>query len=340
MKFFILVALLVFIIIQQTNSFQLVTKSNLKNRYNNIFFPTEKWDDFPRELFDYKIFVAPATWVIPELDLKDLCAGFENYQINWNDTKSCENYFCRSEEPIYLQIANNKNNSIYIREDAFIKHLSVQRYCTVCNQTAHQIMKVEDLKQCTFFNNQSCPDSHCPGDSFCLTINLREVTEKRPFEASYPICYDFQENIFYAHLDFTHKFIFWIYFRYTQIFNLIFSSLFFLFFVICLVIPEIFHTIQLFRKLKKDMTFKIGYYSIFSIKNISLFIYTFCIILNVFASIFDLTGVVVVRLITFMNSINVSNIVFNYLLSILTWKYILTIKYPGSNRGKGYPFII
>ena len=73
------------------------------------------------------------------------------------------------------------------------------------------------IKQCKYFNNQTCPDEYCQSGGLCITINLREVTEKRPFEETFPICSDFQENIYYTQIDFTHQFLFWVYFRYTNL---------------------------------------------------------------------------------------------------------------------------
>jgi hypothetical protein len=195
--------------------------SNIPGRYTNILFPTESWDDFPNELWSYKLLLGPVTSFPTPNDFKDICSGFSEYNVSWNSPKPCETYFCSPKEPIYLERSKNGNLTSLERENAFLRHLGLHRFCTLCNQTAEENFK----GNCTHFDGRFCHPGRCESGSECIQFNTFEVSTKRPFEERNSICFDFADNMFYYHSDFTHKVLFWFYYRYSLILSVLGYSL-------------------------------------------------------------------------------------------------------------------
>ena len=297
-----------------------MVKSEKQGRFKNIYFPRDSWDDFPNEIFNYYVFLAPVTSVVTLETTKDLCSGFENFKLNWNSSTPCEDYFCSTKEPYYLEMSKNNNLTSIERENALISHNSLHRFCTLCE--VKNLTENFNKTNCKFFNNATCHPGRCNSDQICVNFYLHEVSYARPFEwHKNSLCYDFKDNSFYNHSDFTHKVIFWLYYRYGLLIALFFEFPIFYFSTIGIFLPEIGMLIKkiFITKLKCKQRF----YATVSLRNISFFIMYTALGISICVKLFDICGFVVLRLSSLWVSACGAFGFFSFSLVIILWQHLL-----------------
>eukprot|EP01080_Neovahlkampfia_damariscottae_P012179 gene12179-5669_t len=291
-------------------------------RYN-IRFPISAWDDFPNELFSYKIFLGPVTTILSEFDTIDLCNNFKGL----NYTSSCENYFCSNNGAFYDQQSKNMNLTNEERIKNSIFHIKMERYCTLCNQTFYQ-----NFTENTCINkNQSyslvCPKGNlCPSWSLCVPFHLLEFSTDRPYEPAKPVCYDFTDNTFYARIDFTHKFLYWTYYRYIPVLGLVGLIILFIMYMVFLIMPEISLLCTLIfcsHKMNYKATLKEKFFMIVTLRNLGLSILFFFIVFDIFAFTIDICGFFVFRFSTLTIYPSGGSIILCYFINVIIWQYIL-----------------
>jgi hypothetical protein len=292
--------------------------SSKNQKYQKIFFPKDSWDDFPSELFSYKIFVAPVTSFQTINDAIDLCQGLEEVSLT-----SCEKYFCNSEsEPFHFKQSKNTSLLFSSRASHSIMHTKIERYCTICNQSFDQNFT---FSQCV--TNQSlgelCYFNACPGGSVCVPMNFFEFTPSRLFETPFPICYDFVDNTFYAHPDFTHKVLYWCYYRWIPLIALIFQIIVFILITITILLPECFWLIFVVTCSRFKPTCKQFFHMVISLRNASWFILFIEILVNLFCLFFDLWGFTIFRLSSLAIYPSGATSIMCYMLIVILWQYIL-----------------
>ena len=306
------------------NSFPLVTPTKNKGRFN-IRFPKTAWDDFPAELFSYKIFIGPVVSILSIEDTVDLCKDFKDPK---NYTLSCKSYFCSQNEAYYDEQSKNSNITLPERIENILLHIKMERYCTLCNQTFSQN-----------FTKETCPNDNrtyplicdkgrnpCPSWSICVPFHLMEFSLERPYEPAIPVCYDFSDDTFNAKIDFTHKFLYWVYYRYTPIIGLIGQIILFITISVCLVIPEIaliFNLIFCSKRMIFKPTWKEKFFMIFTLRNIGVFILFLVIIMNIIALSIDICGFFVFRLSSLAIYPSGGATILCYFINVIIWQYIL-----------------
>jgi hypothetical protein len=304
-----------------TNAFEYVQFSNINKRISKIYFPKDAWDDFPSELYSYQIFVSPVTIFVSLADTLDLCQDFKDPK---NFSSSCENYFCSTNGGVYDVDSKNQNLTESERIESALLHIKMERYCTLCNQTVNQNFTFEKFDKCQInqtYNRICATHNECPPWSVCIPLHILEVSNSRPFENAKPICYDFTDNTFYAHIDFTHKFLYWCYYRYIPLIGLIGQSIAIFIYTVFLIIPEIamfINTIFVLRVRCME-----AFFLIFSLRNISLYIMYLVLFITFICSFIDVLGFLVFRLTTAMNFVGGGTIVLCYFINIILWQYIL-----------------
>ena len=311
-----------------------LTNSDKLGRFKNIYFPIDSWDDFANEIFNYYVFLAPVTSVVTLETTKDLCSGFENFKLNWNSSTPCEDYFCSTKEPYYLEMSKNNNLTSIERENALISHNSLHRFCTLCE--VKNLTENFNKTNCKFFNNATCHPNRCNSDQICINFYLHEVSYARPFESNKnSLCYDFKDNSFYNHSDFTHKVIFWIYYRYGLIFCFILELSIFYFSTVCIFLPEIGIIFSKFFILKT--TCKEKYFSIVSLRNISFSVMYVALGIGILFKFIDICGFVVIRLSSLWVGACGAFGFFSFSLVIILWQHLLN---QSSNMEGSYSLFV
>jgi membrane protease YdiL (CAAX protease family) len=293
--------------IKENNETNLNTTS-----YKHIFYPEYAMEDFIGEIYGYSLLIAPVTDEREISTSIDLCSSFEFLAQNkWNNTNvknPCELYFCGEFSPKYLNDSQNLSFSLQERLIAEQNHESLHRYCTLCSQTKNEnFQKILNEKQCKYFI--PCPKDRCSDESLCLHFRPR-----------HPLCYVWKDGIFYNFDDFTHRYLYWIYYRYSRIFPLLMFILFNFFIVLFIAIPDI---VKIIKERMNGKDLRSTLQSIFSLRSLSLMI---IIILNIFfiASLcVDIAGFFVVRISNILCSIGcmLVNIVNNFF--IILWQHVL-----------------
>eukprot|EP01080_Neovahlkampfia_damariscottae_P007909 gene7909-12377_t len=292
-------------------------------RFKNIFFPVDSWDDFTNELFSYSVFISPVTSIVTLDSTKDLCSGFKELKLNWNLTNPCEDYFCGQKEPFYLETYKNINLTTSERQDALITHHSLHRFCTLCdvNNSTENFNKTT----CQFFNNQTCHINRCEPETICIPFYLQEVSNGRPFEVNKnSVCYDTRDNSFYYHADFTHKVIYWLYYRYVLLICLFLQIPLLLFSTFFILIPEIG---VLFNKFFiNKFTFKERFYAVLSLKNISFMVMYIASVINIVFTFIDVCGFFVLRLTSLWVGACAAFALFSFSIIVILWQHLLNQK--------------
>jgi hypothetical protein len=283
--YFVLLALVIFCQ-SRPNYFIKETNETFQNStyFKHIFFPEYAMEDFVGEIYGYSLLIAPVTDEQEIATSKDLCSSFEFLPQNeWNNSNvknPCELYFCGEFSPKYLNDSQNSTLSLQERTIAEQNHVSIHRYCTLCSQTKNEnFRKILNEKKCKYFI--SCPEETCSDESICLHFKPRQ-----------PLCYVWRDNIFYNFDDFTHRYLFWIYYRYARIFPLLMFILLNPLIIFFIVIPD---TVKIAKERIDGKDMKTTLQSIFSLRTASLLI---ILTLNMFFIIsisIDLSGFYIVR---------------------------------------------
>jgi hypothetical protein len=299
-------------------SLEYLVPPSKNNRYQKVLFPAESWDDFPNELWSYKIFLGPVTSFQTINDAIDLCQGLEKILLT-----SCENYFCNSQsEPFHFQ--QSKNNSLTSSAKAFhsIEHTRIERFCTICNQTFAQNFT---FSQCV--TNQSmgqlCHPNACPEGTVCVPLNFVEFTPSRIFEPPFPVCYDLGDNTFYAKPDFTHKVLYWCYYRWIPLLAFVCQIIVFILITVSILLPECFWLIFVITCSRFKPTCKEYFHMVVSLRNASWFILFIGIVINLFCLFFDLWGFTILRFSSLAIYPSGSIMIMCYMLVVILWQYIL-----------------
>jgi hypothetical protein len=318
MKLSLLLCVILFHNIFHSYCLEYLTPSK-ESRFNKIYFPKDSFDDFPKELFSYNIFIAPVTSFQTLNDAIDLCQGLEEISLH-----SCEKYFCNNgSEPYHYRQTKNNSLSTSSREYHSLIHTKIERFCTICNQTASQNFTLSKCNSWIDSMGIICSPDSCPQGTICIPMNYYEFTPSRLFESPFPICYDFGDQSFYAHPDFTHKVLYWVYYRWIY-FIACFSQIFiFSLMTVSIVLPEIFWLIFSITCSKFKPTFKEFFHMVVSLRNFSSFILYISIVMNLFCLFFDLWGFTVIRFSTVALYPTGAILIMCYMLVVILWQYIL-----------------
>eukprot|EP01080_Neovahlkampfia_damariscottae_P005283 gene5283-8901_t len=278
---------------------------NINTTYKHIFFPEFAFDDVPGELFGYSIYVTPVTEQKDTLGSLDLCSTFNFLDKNfWNNSKienPCEQYFCGEFSPIYLNMSMNSSLSLKIRQISSERHYSLQRYCTLCEKPNKEIFL--PTKKCKFFRM----NQYCSTESTCVY-----------YKPELPLCYFWNDNIFYFSDDFTHKYIYWFYYSYSRIPPLIGFILSGILVLTTLIFPDV---IKIVRE-RKRKTWKMTYFDLFSIRS---WVTSTVFLLNIPISasiIFDLASITVLRVSNAVGYFCGAMVCLSFNMIIILWEHI------------------
>eukprot|EP01080_Neovahlkampfia_damariscottae_P006158 gene6158-10165_t len=291
----------------------------------------EAWDEFPSELFSYSIFIAPVTSFFGKKDSVDLCKGFERISIK-NTSTPCEDYFCSTQQPFHLAQWHNKNLTLEQRQKGFVAHNAMHRYCTKCSITYENFTRTN----CIYFNNKTCHSGRCEPGTVCIEFNKHEVMHKRPFDTLDSVCYDFGDNRFYNHADFTHKYYFWYYYRYGTLIALVFQIIAFFVSTVTILIPEIGHLLNRIFLKRPRQTIYDSIQDIFTLRNISFGIMYLTLLIDMLLIFIDQWGLMILRLSTVFVAVLAFGSFFSFALLAILWQHILTLKGSGRSRFAWY----
>jgi hypothetical protein len=319
MKLTLLFMLILFHSFIHSNSLEYLTPSK-NNRFKNVYFPKDSFDDYPHELFSYNIFIAPVTSFQTFNDAIDLCQGLEEIPLNF----SCEQYFCNNgSEPFHFRQLKNSSLSSSSREGHSITHTRIERFCTICNQTFSQNFTLHQCNSSEQSMGVLCNQGACPEGTVCVPMNYFEFTPSRLFEPPFPICYDFGDQTFYAHPDFTHKVLYWVSYRWVLLIAFICQLSLLSLMNISIVLPEIFWWIFNITCSKYKPTCKEFFHMVVSIRNFSCLVLYVGILLNSICLFIDLWGFTVIRFSTVALYPSGATQMMCYMQVAILWQYIL-----------------
>lgn len=135
-----------------------LSQNETNKRFTKIMIPVKNFNYHPGVYFQEDVFISPY-FVLTDVDFsyelcseteqrvkKDLPALFNNTLV----TNPCRNYFCSGAMPFYLRKGINSTTNA--------THLSVQTYCTQCEQTRTESFSIQDAMSgsCPWYDVSKC----------------------------------------------------------------------------------------------------------------------------------------------------------------------------------------
>ena len=258
-----LILLFVFLLfhLKETKIQYMVPSKIESKKFSKILLPFGNKNLFDAELFNDNIFIAPTSFLIDTKSIRDLCQIKEEVKILqpefWNNsmiTNPCEKYFCSNEVPYFLSINMNTNLSLSNRLDALNTHIAVNRLCSLCESNLTLNFN-EYLKNntCKWFD-RSCEKGYCTKRSTCI-----------PCKKEYNLCYLPERDLFMARDDFTHEYLFFIYYSFIPYILCVVSFILLICDIVFLIIPQSIYLFQYLRNKEIEKAKKIR--TLFNLKN-------------------------------------------------------------------------
>jgi hypothetical protein len=315
LKLFFLVSLLFHLSLSKIQ--YLVPSLTQPRKFSKILLPFGNKNFFDAEMYNYYVFVAPTSFIISQSGIIDLCSIRDEVKVLqpnlWNDTQitnQCERYFCSATKPHFLALNHNESIPMKERVDAYSTHLSILRLCTLCETNFTQNFEQIRLNttMCPWFDS-TCED-YCTPRSTCIY-----------YRREYHLCYLPSRDLFFAKDDFTHEYLFWIYYSIGPYFFVLFSGVFLILDLIFLVIPQ---TLFFIKYLRSNRPCKSKLRVLFNLKNFVRIIVVLFHLTTFIATFIDSINLISLRFYVISNVFGASISLMAFNLMIVEWSHVLT----------------